>query len=230
MHNFTKELFKFSDKNYKEFSCKLIPDTNREIIGVRAPKLKSFAKSLDINSKETIDFLSLTHTYHEEFLLHGLLLSYIKDIDLLLNKLKDFMPFIDNWAVCDSTTMTLKLLKKHPEKALNFTKECLNSSLPYTVRFGIVCLLSYFLDDNFNSEILSLALSVKSDNYYVNMGLAWFYSVALVKQYQQTIPILEQRILPKFVHNKSIQKAVESFRITAQTKNYLKTLKIKDSI
>ncbi len=226
MHNFTFELLSLEDKGYKDFSKKLIPGTKYEIIGVRAPLIKQMAKKNISNNLEINAFFKEKHAYHEEFVLHGLLLSFEKDIDVLITKLKCFVQSIDNWAVCDTTVMALKQLKMHPEKALNFIKVCLKSAKPYVVRFGIVCLLCYFLDDKFNPDILQLISPIKSEHYYVNMGLAWLYSVALVKQYNDTVWIFESNVLPKFVHNKSIQKAIESYRITSETKSYLKTLKI----
>ena len=225
MHLFTKRLLSLKDKKYCEFSKKLIPDTEKEIIGVRTPLIKKIIK--ENNDFALIsNFFQEKHVFHEEFLLHGLLISTIKDVNQSLNLLSEFVNHIDNWAVCDSTVSALKILKKHPKKALDFAKKCILSPKPYVVRFGIVILLDYFLDDNFSNEIISLVKNINSENYYVNMAIAWFFSVALVKQYDSTISIILEKNLPKFVHNKSIQKAIESFRIDKDKKEYLRKLKV----
>ena len=226
MHFFTNKLLSLVEEDYKIFSKKLIPDTDKEIIGVRTPLIKSLIKEYKHNKELFFDFLTQKHTFHEEFLLHGLILSTEKDINVLLEKLNVFSTQIDNWAVCDSTVAGLKLIKKYPTQTLELVKKFVKSNKPYVVRLGIVILLYYFLDKNFNREILEIVASVNSNNYYVNMAIAWFYSVALVKQYNFTIPIIQNKTLPKFVQNKTIQKAIESFRIPKETKSYLKTLKV----
>lgn len=228
MDVFTKQLLGMSEENYKIFSQKLIPDTKYEIMGVRTPKIKAFAKQVfKFNKSKVEEFLSQTHDYHEEWLLHGFLLSFEKDHLVLNERLKFFVPKIDNWAVCDGSVSAIKLLNRHPDKVLYSIKQGLKSKEPYVVRFSIVVLLSYFLDENFSPEIITLPLSVNSNNYYVNMGIAWFYSVALVKRYDYAVKIIENKQLPPFIHNKSIQKAIESFRISNEKKIYLKTLKVK---
>ncbi len=227
MHLFTTFLLQCSDDKYKAFSQKLTPDTKRQIIGVKTPIIKKFAKdAYKKQLSQCLSFLSQEHVYHEEWLLHSFLLSQIKDIDELFYRLNEFVPNIDNWAVCDCTVMAIKLFKKHPKKTLEFVKQCLFSNKPYAIRFGLVILLSYFLDENFEPEILNIVLSIKSEHYYVNMGLAWLYSIALIKQYDSVIHIFQNKVLPKLVHNKSIQKAIESFRISSEIKTYLRTLKI----
>ena len=226
MHIITKRLLQLKDENYRIFSLKLIPDTNKEIIGVRTPLIKNLIKEYKYNQELIDDFLFEEHKFHEEFMIHGQLLSLEKNIDVLLRKLTLFSTQIDNWAVCDTTVSALKLLKKHPKKTLDIVKEFINSTKPYVVRLGIVILLCYFLDENFSEEILKLVKDVNSNHYYVNMAIAWFYSVALVKQYDLAIKILQEKTLPKFIQNKSIQKAVESFRIANDKKSYLKTLKV----
>ncbi len=224
----TNKLFELSEKEYKIFSEKLIPDTKLEILGVRTPLIKKYAKYLCKDTPHLVnDFLCAKHQYYEEWLLHGFLLSYEKDIDALILQLNNFLPYIDNWAICDCSVMALKIFKKNPIKTLDFIKNCIKSNKPYIVRFGIVALLSYFLDTNFSNEILLLINDIKSEHYYVNMALAWFYSIAIIKQYKSILPLIKSQSLPKFVHNKAIQKATESFRVPFDTKQYLKTLKIK---
>lgn len=226
MNFLTQKLFEIKDEKYRIFSKKLIPDTKKEIIGVRSPLIKNIISKYKSNQELCENFLSEKHIYHEEFLLHGLIISTKKDIDQVFNLLNEFVFQIDNWAVCDCTVSALKIINKHPKLAIEQVKRYLKSDRPYVVRFGIVVLLTYFLDKNFSDEILSLIKSIKSENYYVNMAIAWFYSVALVKKYQHTIGIIESKTLDKFVHNKSIQKTIESFRISNDKKIYLKTLKI----
>jgi len=215
-----------ADQEYRIFSKKLIPDTNLKIIGVRTPVIKKIASEHKYSTEKIYNFFNEKHIYFEESLLHGFLLQTIKDKQDFFFYLSKFIPQIDNWATCDQTVSALKNLNKFPKDSIKLVKECLKNKKPYVVRFGIVIMLNYFLSDNYSKDILHLALSVFSNDYYVNMALAWFYSVALVKQYDDTIRILQDKSLPKFVQNKTIQKANESFRISNDIKIYLKTLKI----
>ena len=227
MNILTKLLFDNQDLKYKEFSKKLIPDTNYPIIGVRAPTIKNIAKDAAKNDDAFQSFINHKHEYYEEFLLHGLLIGQKKlSVDQTLTLLEDFLPCIDNWAICDCTVSALKVFKKDLPKVFLKVKEWIKSDRPYTVRFALVTLLDYFLGENFNEEVLSLAVSACTNHYYINMAIAWLISVALVKNYTQTISLIESKVLPKFVQNKSIQKAVESFRISNETKEYLKSFKI----
>lgn len=225
MHLFTKQLLSLKDEKYCEFSKKLIPDTKKEIIGVRAPLIKKIIKE---NNDFTLisNFFQEKHVFHEEFLLHGLLIATIKDVNQALSLLSEFVNQIDNWAVCDSTVSALKIFKKYPKQALDFAKKSILSPNPYVVRFGVVILLDYFLDDNFSNEIITLVKNISSEHYYVNMAIAWFFSVALVKQYDTALSVILEKNLPKFVNNKSIQKAIESFRIDKDKKEYLRKLKV----
>lgn len=222
-----KELSKLSDKKYKEFSGKLIPNISIDkIMGVRIPDIRKLAK--EIKDKEYIDdfLLELPHKYQEENLLHGMILSIkYRDIDILLSKLDIFLEYADNWAVTD--IISPKLFKKYPLIVYEKIKEWINSDNEYTIRFGIVSLLQFFLDDNFRKEELKLVMDVKYDSYYVNMAKAWFYSYALIKQWDSTINLFEKKKLDKIIHNKSIQKALESYRISEDRKEYLRSLKIK---
>lgn len=227
MNTYLDKLKTKIDLKFKDFSKKLIPDTKAKILGVRTPEIKKFAKEFYINSPEKVlTFFNEKHCYFEEFLLHGFLLSNIKDIDQLLLQLNLFVPTIDNWAVCDQTVSALKLLKKHPQKTYSSVKKWLKSDRPYVVRFGIVVLLNYFLDNNFNDTIYTDLSNIKSSHYYVNMAIAWFYSIALIKQYSSAINIIQSKTLPTFVQNKAIQKACESFRITEEIKHQIKNYKI----
>ena len=223
----TDKLFKIQDKDYRAFSSKLIPNIDiNKIIGVRMPDIRMLAK--EIKNDEYIDnFLEeLPHKYHEENVLHGILLSYrYKDIDILLKKLDKFLKYVDNWAVTD--VISPKLFKKYPDKVYKYIVKWVNSKYEYKIRFGIVSLLQFYLDDNYDRKIIDLVKSIKSESYYINMAIAWFYSFALIKQYDDTIVIFENKELDKWIHNKSIQKAIESYRIDDFKKEYLKILKIK---
>lgn len=222
----TNMLFKKQDLKYREFTAKSIPNISIDkIIGVRIPGIRVLAK--EIKDWEYIDeFLNeLPHGYQEENLLHGIILSYYKDIDLLLKKLDIFLKYTDNWAVTD--IISPKIFKKYPDKVYKYIVKWVNSKDEYKIRFGVVSLLQFYLDDNYNKNILWLVKNIKSESYYVKMAIAWFYSFALIKQYDDTIILFQDKCLDKWIHNKSIQKAIESYRISDDKKEYLKSLKIK---
>ena len=214
------------DEKFRDFTSKLIPNIDKElIIGVRVPDIRRLAKSL--SEEERKKFISeLPHKYHEENMLHGVMLQLIKnDIGEVITETEKFLPYIDNWAVCDISQS--KLLERYPDVVFGKVSEWAKSEKTYTVRFAIDVLLQFFLDENFTPEVFALAKSIVSDEYYVNMALAWFWSFALIKRYEETLPIIESERLPEFVHNKAIQKARESYRISDERKQYLNTLKIK---
>ena len=222
-----KKLFELQDLEYKKFNSKLIPNINKDkIIGVRVPDIRSLAK--DIKNEEYIDefLLDLPHKYQEENLLHGILLTIrYKDIDLLLLELDSFLKYVDNWVVSD--IISPKLFKKYPDKVYKYIKKWINSKDEYVIRFGVVSLLQFYLDDNFIFEELELVKNINSDYFYVKMAIAWFYSFALIKQYDATICYFQNKVLDKWIHNKTIVKAIESYRISDDRKEYLKSLKIK---
>lgn len=219
-----KELFKMQDVKYRDFHKKLIPNVNEErIIGVRTPDLRKFSKTV-FKSDEKSEFLnSLPHYYYEENNLHAFLIEQIKDFDEAIEKTEKFLPYIDNWATCDM--FRPKIFAKNADKMLFFAEKWIKSEKTYVVRFGLGILHSYFLDERFFPEILQIAASKRSDEYYVKMMIAWFFATALAKQYKETVIYLEENILPEWIHNKTIQKACESLRLTHDTKKYLKTLK-----
>ena len=198
------------------------PDT---VIGVRTPQLRAYAKEVFKSEYAEIFLSSLPHTYYEENNLHGFLIEKIKDYDLCIKHLNKFLPFVDNWATCDQ--LTPKIFKKHTDKLLKQIEIWINSEHTYTVRFAIKMLMAFYLDENFKPAYPKLVASIKSDEYYINMMIAWYFATALAKQYNETIPYLENKTLDKWIHNKTIQKAVESYRITDEQKTYLRTLKIK---
>ena len=227
MTDFSSILKSLSESDYRNFTRKLVPNTNYEIIGVRVPKIKNLAKQYK-NSTEAIEFLNAPHNFYEEYFLHGLFLGYFSnDINTVLKRVDEFLPYLDNWAICDSTVANLKIFAKHKELLFAKLNDYIFSNNPYTVRFAIVTLLNYFLCDDYYRKAIDLVIKVKSEHYYVNMAIAWFFSIALIKRYDYTILFIKNKELSKFCHNKSIQKAIESFRIDRKTKQILKDLKIK---
>lgn len=219
-----EKLFELADEKYKAFHCKLIPTVDEEnVIGVRTPALRAYAKSLK-NTELAEEFLqALPHGYYDENNLHGFLLEQIKDYDKLIPMLEAFLPYVDNWATCD--LMSPKVFKKHTDELLAHIKRWLASDKIYTVRFGLEMLMSYYLDERFSPEYLALCADVKSEEYYVNMMRAWFFATALAKQYEAAVVYIENNSLDIWTHNKSIRKAIESNRITQEQKDYLRTLK-----
>jgi len=178
-----------------------------------------------MEENEKIVFLqNLPHTYYDENMLHSILISSMKDYDELIANLEAFLPYIDNWAVCDC--ISPKIIKKYSDKFYKFIVKCLDSKHAYTIRFAIDMLLQFYLDENFDKTHLNLVKNIKSDEYYVNMAKAWYFSMALVKQYDLTIKLIEEQSMDKFVQNKSIQKARESYKIDDETKKYLLKFKI----
>ena len=220
-----KRLFEMQDLKYRDFQAKLMPTVDREnIIGVRTPLLRQFAKELKKEGAE--DFLnSLPHRYYEENNLHGFIVSEIKDYGEAVRRMDEFLPYVDNWATCDSTSP--RVFGKYKAELVPEIDRWLASDRVYTIRFGIEMLMSHCLDDDFKPEYLEKVAAVSHEDYYVKMMVAWFFATALAKQYEATVPYIEKRILEPWTHNKSIQKAVESYRITDEQKAYLKTFKCK---
>lgn len=224
----TDGLFALKDENYRRFHAKLIPDIPIDnIIGVRTPVLRKYAKEVAKLPEANIFLESLPHSYYEENNLHGALLSllYPKDIIAFMEQLERFLPYVDNWATCDM--LSPKIFKKHLPYVYERVQKWLQSDAVYTIRFGIVTLLGFYLDNAFEPEMLQLVANVRSEEYYVNMVVAWYFSMALVKQYDATLPYIQNRVLEPWTHNKSIQKAIESRRIPQETKAYLRGLKIR---
>ena len=221
-----KELVSLQDEGYRDMQITIIPTVDPDsIIGVRTPALRSFAKEL--SKREDIDtFLNdLPHKYFEENQLHAFILSGMKDAAKAIELVDKFLPFVDNWATCDQ--MSPKVFKKHKDLLLEYTDKWIKSDLTYVKRFGIGMLMEHFLDEDFKTSYLTKVSKIRSDEYYVNMMIAWYFATALAKQYDATLPYIEKQKLDIWTHNKSIQKAVESFRITPEQKDYLKTLKRK---
>ncbi len=224
MTTIQQQLFALRDESYRAFHRKLIPTVDPEtIIGVRTPELRKLAKQIG-QEPETQEFLhTLPHRYYEENNLHDFLLERIKDYSTFLAELNAFLPYIDNWATCDG--LRPKCVKKHLPAFLQEIRGWMQSERTYTVRFGINMLMSFYLDDAFQEEYLSWVAQVQSEEYYVQMMQAWYFATALAKQWDHTMLYLQQEKLCTWVHNKTIQKAIESRRISAQQKQLLRTLK-----
>ncbi len=217
--------FKNKDDKYKEFTSKLLPNIPKDsVIGVKIPDIKKYAKEYYKDDESKLFLKTLPHKYLEENLLHGQLISLNKNFDEVVELLDNFLPYVDNWSVCD--TIKPNIVKKYPKEFLKHLKKWIKSKEEYRVRFAIVALLTYYLDDNFTDEINELVLNIKSDKYYINMARAWYFSFALIKQYDKTIYIFENKLLDEWTNNKSIQKARESFRVSTFQKEVLLKYKV----
>ena len=226
MQSITEQLFALQDLEYKKFHSKLMPTIDSDvIIGVRTPDLRKLAKTLK-GTPEAERFLTeLPHQYYEENNLHGFLLESIKEFDACVTTLNAFLPYVDNWATCDM--MSPKALKKDLAKLYEWVKIWTASKETYMVRFGINMLMKYYLEEEFRPEYPELVASIRSEEYYIKMVVAWYFATALAKQYEAVLPYLLEHRLDVWTHNKTIQKAVESYRITPEQKAFLKTLKCK---
>lgn len=216
-------LFELQDTGYRDFQSRLMPDVPKEkVIGVRTPALRKLAKELAGTEGAAAFISQLPHKYYEEDNLHAFLVCEMKDYDSCMAEVERFLPYINNWATCDC--FAPKVFKKHRAKVYEKIKQWLDSGETYTVRFGIVTLMDYLKTD-FEEQMLLLVADIRSEEYYINMAIAWYFSMALVWQYDAALPYLLEKRLDKWTHNKSIQKAVESRQIDDKTKLYLRTLK-----
>lgn len=224
MTDIQKRLFELKDDGNADFCAKLTPGIERQkFLGVRIPNARKLAKEI-FKANEYGEFLkALPHKYYDENIIHALLINDTKSYDECVKLIDLFLPFVDNWAVCD--IISPKIFKKNHTNLMSDIKRWCSSGETYTIRFGIKMLMAHFLDDDFNEEYLQLPAGIKSDKYYVNMMIAWYFATALAKQWDKTVPYIENGALDKWVHNKTIQKAKESYRITAEQKEYLKALK-----
>ena len=223
-----QKLFEMQDENYRNFHAKLIPTVDKEtVIGVRSPQLKKFAKEF-YKSGDYESFLKvLPHEYYEENNVHAALIGFEKDYNKAIKLLDEFLPFVNNWATCDM--MKISAFKKHLPDLYAKIPDWLSSESPYAVRFGIKMLMDYFLGENFIDECAELVCTVKREEYYVKMMVAWYFATAIAKNYDKIIPYIENNRLEKWTHNKAIQKSIESYRITEEQKKYLRTLKRKQT-
>lgn len=224
--NIEKELFELQDKKYQEFQKKLCPGTE-SIIGIRVPILRNYAKDLlkKYNFKEIMECVK--DNYYEEIMLQGMLIGGAKEnFDVIIKYIEEFIPKIDNWAVCDTFCTGLKITKKHKEEMWLFVQKYLKSKKEFEVRFGVVMILGYFIDEEHLEDNFKLFNSIKIDKYYVQMAVAWAISICLIRYYDRTVTYLQEEAeLDNFTYNKSIQKATESYRITDEQKEFLRKLK-----
>ena len=225
MNELQQHLFGMRDAAYAAFIAKLTPGfPPSHFIGVRVPLLRTIARSFAKEEAASQRFLShLPHSYYEEDMLHGMLISLVKDYDRCLGLTDRFLPYVDNWAVCD--TLSPKVFAKHKAQLLENILRWSSSSHTYTCRFGLRMLMTHFLDDSFSADFLEIPAAIRSEEYYVKMMVAWFFATALAKQWEATLPYLENRQLAPWTHRKTIQKAIESYRIPPERKDYLRTLR-----
>ena len=221
-----EELFRLQDVDYRRFQLPLIPTVDpAAVIGVRTPALRKYAKEL-AKREDVSPFLEdLPHRYFDENHLHAFLQSHQQDFQTCVENVNVFLPYVDNWATCDQ--MSPKVFQKHKSELLNYILTWLKTGRTYTVRFAIGMLMQHYLEENFDPSYPELVSQIRSEEYYVNMMIAWYFATALAKQYDAVLPYLEKNKLAPWTHNKTIQKAVESYRITPEQKAYLKTLKRK---
>lgn len=221
MEEIQKHLFELQDMAYRDFHSRLMPGIDKEtIIGIRVPVLRKYAKSIAGTELSEKFIKELPHRYYEENNLHMMLITRIKDYDRCLLEIERFLPYIDNWATCDFPAP--KCFENHKEDLLPVIKRWIASSETYTIRYGIGMLMRLYLDADFDPEYVRIVAEVKSDEYYVNMMIAWYMATALAKQWDAVIPYIEEHHMSDWVHRKTIQKAVESYRITDEQKRYLK--------
>ena len=220
------ELKKLQDKGYRKMQITTIPSVKAEsIIGVRTPALRALAKELSKRDDISIFLEDLPHKFFEENQLHAFILSGMKDAEECIKLVDKFLPYVDNWATCDQ--MSPKIFKKHKDLLLEYVNEWIRSDKTYVKRFAVGMLMEHFLDEDFKTSYLTKVSRIRSDEYYINMMTAWYFATALAKQYDAALPYIEKQKLDKWTHNKTIQKAVESYRITPEQKEYLKTLRRK---
>lgn len=226
MSAITERLLSLADEGYRQFQIPLMPTVDSErVIGVRTPILRKMAKELAGTPEAEAFLRELPHTYYEENNLHAFLVEQIGDYDVCIAAIDAFLPYVDNWSTCDGWSP--KVLKKHPGALLTKIREWMDSDKPYTIRFGIGMLQRYFLDERFSPEFLAWVAAVDREEYYVRMMVAWYFATALAKQYEATLPYIQERRLSLWTHNKAIQKAVESYRVTPEHKQQLKNYRNK---
>ena len=226
MTEIRERLLALADEKNAAFVAKLVPNIDAgTILGVRTPQLRKLAKELWKTADTAAFMAQLPHVYFEENGLHSFFIEQIRDYDRCVAELEHFLPFVDNWATCDS--MSPKIFRKHRPELLMRIPAWLASERPYTVRYGVGMLMQHFLEEDFSPEYLDWVAAIRSEEYYVNMMIAWYFATALAKQYDAAVPYLEEHRLDRWTHNKTIQKAVESYRVSEEQKAYLKTLKRK---
>ena len=221
-----EELFRRQDLKYREMQIGTIPTVKAEaIIGVRTPELRAMAKELSREEEIEVFLNDLPHLYFEENQLHAFILSGMKDYAGCLDRLEKFLPYVDNWATCDQ--MSPKVFRKHRPELLTPVRNWIGSTESYTVRFGIGMLMEHYLEEDFDPAYPEMVAGIRSEEYYVRMMIAWYFATALAKQYETALLYIENKRLDTWTHNKTIQKSIESYRITPEQKEYLRSLKIR---
>ena len=223
-----QQLFELQDLKYRDFHAKLVPGMNvNDIIGVRTPELRKFAKQL-AKDERVGDFLAvLPHRYLDEMNLHGFIISELKDYNECLEEIERFLPYVNNWATCDLLSPKAFKQKKNRVRLIEDIKCWMASDEPFIIRFGIEMLMSFYLDEDFKPEYLKWVSDIRHEHYYVKMMVAWYFATALAKQWESTLPYIVESTLEKWTHNKAIQKAVDSYRITPEQKELLKSYRVK---
>ncbi len=225
IHYVQSQLSELSDEQYREFNSKLMPTVEKStVFGVRTPVLRKFAKQFFKDQRVGEFLTALPHRYFEENQLHAFLVEQIKDFDRCISAVEAFLPFVDNWATCDCFSPSV--FKADPDRLLPYIKKWLGSSHIYTVRYAVVMLMRYFLDERFQEEYLKWVASVPTDDYYLSMVVAWYFATAFAKQYDAALPYIKNHLLDKPTHNKTVQKAIESFRVSEEHKAFLKTMRL----
>lgn len=230
--NIEKDLFNMQDEKYRQFQIKLCPGVNN-IIGVRLPELRKYAKNIG----KVVNYAEIPTKYYEEIMLKGMLIGLEKEINY--EQIENFIPLINNWAVCDTFCSSLKKVKNDKDNMWDFLQKYLKSKKEYEIRFAVVMILQYFIDEKYIDKVLKILSKIKHEGYYAQMAVAWAYSICFIKFYDKTKKFFEEELIKKennkftikidnFTYNKSIQKAIESYRLTKEQKDELKKLKIKD--
>ena len=221
-----KKLISLQDLKYRDMQIKIIPNIDpASIIGVRTPELKKIAKEMSRSGEYRSFIKKLPHDHFEENQLHAFIICEMKDPAECFDEVEHFLPYVDNWATCDQ--LSPKIFKKNKDELLKHIKTWIGSDRTYTVRFGVGMLMQHFLDDDYDEKYPKMVAGLRSDEYYINMMIAWYFATALAKQYESVLPYIEENKLDDWTHNKAIQKSLESFRVTDEHKKYLRSLKVK---
>ena len=222
--NIHEILLELKNEEYRQFTAKLVPNIPAEtIIGLKTPEMRAIAKNIFMDTDRDIFLNALPHEYYEENLIHFFVISMIKDFEECIQRVEAFLPYVDCWPVSDQATP--KAFRKNHEKLLPYIRKWISSEHVYTARFGIRMLMNEFLGEDFREEYLELVATKKGDDYYLKMMVAWYFATALAKRYDETLPYIENHVLDEWTHRKAIQKAVESYRVTDEHKEYLKSLR-----
>ena len=219
-----KSLYALQDTVYRDFNSKLIPNVSLDnFIGVRTPVLRKMAKDM-LKSGVYKDFiLSLPHQYFEENQLHAFILSNLKDYDITVKEVDKFLPYVDNWATCDQ--MSPCAFRKNQDALLKYVVKWIKSKNAFAVRFGVLCLMRYFLDDNFDARYINMVANIKSKEYYVNMMRSWYFATAVAKQFDTVLPYFQKGKIDEWTRLRAIQKAIESYRVSDEHKEQLRALR-----